>query len=75
MQQVAERPVIVVLRQGSTTPHGPNASEAKEIVNAVADWSITAAESLELFNANKERVATFRDWSFVKFLEPKDAKA
>jgi hypothetical protein len=70
-QQTVDRTVLVVLRQGTATPHGPKANEAKEVVQGVASWNINPAESLELLNTNKELVATFRDWSFVKFLEAK----
>lgn len=71
-QKLEDRTVLVVLRQGSATPHGEGApAQAKEIVNGVASWGIQANESLELHSASKELVATFRDWSFVKFIEPK----
>lgn len=66
-----DRAVLVVLRQGSATPHGPEAAPAKEIVNGVAKWNINATESLELYSAAADLVATFRDWSFVKFMDKK----
>jgi hypothetical protein len=69
---VEDRAALVVLRQGSATPHGEGApAQAKEIVNGVGNWSINANECLELYSAAKELVATFRDWSFVKFMDAK----
>ena len=69
---VEDRAVLVVLRQGSATPHGNGApTQAKEIVNGVATWGKSTMESLELYNSAKELVAEFRDWSFVKFMDAK----
>ena len=69
---VEDRAVLVVLRQGSATPHGEGAPpQAKEVVNGVASWIINSNECLELYSASKELAATFRDWSFVKFMDPK----
>lgn len=65
-----DRAVLVVLRQGTATPHTSNEGlQAKEIVNGVASWTFNPSESLELYSADKELVATFRDWSFVKFMD------
>ncbi|MDA4120366.1 MAG: hypothetical protein OK436_07240 [Thaumarchaeota archaeon] len=66
-----ERAVLVVLRQGSATPHGAEAKPANEIVQGVAYWTVNSSENLELCGANKDLVATFRDWSFVKFMDKK----
>lgn len=69
---VADRAVLVVLRQGTALPHqDAQGVQAKEIVNGVASWMVTASESLELYSTAKELVATFRDWSFVKFMDAK----
>ena len=70
--RLEDRTVLVVLRQGSATPHGEQAPvQAKEIVQGVASWNRSPSETLELFSAEKVLVAEFRDWSFVKFVEPK----
>ena len=70
--EAEERAVLVVLRQGSATPHGDGApTQAKEVVSGVATWNVNDTESLELFSASKDLVATFRDWSFVKFMDAK----
>ena len=71
-KQLEDRTVLVVLRQGSATPHGSGATQTKEIVQGVASWSVNQSEQLELHSAAKELVATFRDWSFVKFVESKN---
>ena len=64
---VEDRTVLVELRpRHETGPVNP------EVVKGIASWSINGSEMLELYNASKELVATFRDWSFVKFLEPKN---
>lgn len=64
------RTVLVVLRQGTATPHrDADGGPTKEIVQGVAKWSKSPIESLELFNAEDVLVAEFRDWSFVKFIE------
>jgi len=72
-KQLEDRTVLVVLRQGSATSHGEQALvQAKEIVAGVASWTVNSSESLELYSTSKELVATFRDWSFVKFVESKN---
>lgn len=70
MEQKKERTVIVILRPGMSAPHGPIQKQDKEVVHGVAKWVVTSNESLELFS-EKELIATFRDWSFVKFMDPK----
>ncbi len=71
-KRLEDRTVLVVLRQGTATPHGDHTQpQAKEIVSGVSSWTVNSSESLELYSASKELVATFRDWSFVKFMDAK----
>lgn len=62
---VADRTALVVLRQSG-------AVQTKEVVNSVGSWTVTENETLELYSTAKELVATFRDWSFVKFMDAKN---
>jgi hypothetical protein len=72
-KKLEDRAVLVVLRQGTATPHrDADGPPTKEIVTGVASWNRSPSETLELFSADKVLVAEFRDWSFVKFLEPKN---
>jgi len=58
--------VLVVLRpRHETGPVDP------EVVKGVAKWSMTDHETLELYSGSGQLVATFRDWSFVKFMDAK----
>lgn len=68
---VADRAVLVVLRQGSASALSAMPPQASEVVQGVASWDVTSSESLELYSASKDLVATFRDWSFVKFMDAK----
>ena len=73
VEKKSEGTVLVVLRQGTAAPHGDQtAPQIKEIVAGVAKWGKSPMESLELYNAGNDVVAEFRDWSFVKFIEPKN---
>lgn len=69
MEPKTPRSVIVILRPGMSVPHGVMKQD-KEVVNGVIKWVVTSNETLELFS-DTELIATFRDWSFVKFMEPK----
>jgi hypothetical protein len=64
------RKVLVVLRQGTVTPHGAAAPQVKEIVNGAESWD-DSKEILQVFDSNKQKIASFRDWSFVKFMDEK----
>ena len=75
-KKLEDRTVLVVLRQGTATPHGDHAQpQAKEIVSGVAKWTMNSSECLELYGVSNELVATFRDWTFIKFLESKNGAA